>query len=94
MAKEIVMSMPELSSVGGAFLLYPAVRASKVLGREETLYIISVLNEIALDVPAAKPLAKHMTEFELDLPQKTELKSPFAQIYGDRCDITDKFMGI
>ena len=92
MAKEIVMSMPELSKVGGVFLLYPAVRAAKILSGKETEYVISVLEEMADDVPVAGPLAKHIMECELDPPAQPECKSPLMQIYGDSWDIQDSFM--
>jgi len=62
------MSMPSLFTSGGIFLLYPAMRAAKVLSREEKLYIVSMLNKISWEVPVATLLAKHVLEFEFNPP--------------------------
>lgn len=87
------MSMPSLSLAGAIFLLYPAVRAAKVLSREEKLYIVSVLNEMSIDVPVAGPLANHILEFEMDFPTREQCQTPLAQIYGDNWDIKGTFIG-
>jgi hypothetical protein len=68
LGKEIVMSMPSLASSGGLFLLYPAMKASKVLAREDKLYIISVLNRLSGEVPVASSLAAHVREYEMVVP--------------------------
>ena len=59
------MSMPSLFTSGGIFLLYPAMRAAKVLSPEEKLYIVSMLNRISMEVPVASLLANHVLEFEV-----------------------------
>jgi hypothetical protein len=70
LAKEIVMSLPGLNTTGGIFVLYPSMRASKVLGREEKLYIVRMLNKVAHEVPVARPLAMHIMEFEHEIPSE------------------------
>jgi len=77
------MSMPSLSTSGGIFLLYPAIRAAKVLDRQDKLYIVSMLNRVAPDVPVAGPLAMHILEFENDFPQLEHCQSPFAKKIWD-----------
>ena len=81
------MSMPGLSGAGAIFLLYPAMKAAKVLTRRETLYIVSVLNEISDEVPVAGPLAAHILECETEPPAREQCPTPLAQIYGDNWDI-------
>lgn len=80
MGREIVKSMPSLSTSGCIFLLYPAMRAAKVLSREDKLYIASMLHKIAFDVPVATHLAEHVLEFEFEPPTITlcrAVESPF-----------------
>jgi hypothetical protein len=60
--------MPALYNSGGIFILYPAMRAAKVLSREEKLYIVSMFHKIASEVPVAEGLADHVLEFETELP--------------------------
>ena len=68
--------MPSLFTYGGIFLLYPAMRATKVLGREEKLYIVSVLNKISADVPVATVLAQHVLQFEFNTPTGDQCTAP------------------
>lgn len=68
LAREIVMSMPSLSTPGGIFLLYPAMRAAKVLSARDREYISSMLSQVAMEVPVAGHLAVHVLEPEFDLP--------------------------
>jgi hypothetical protein len=59
--------------------LYPAIRAAKVLGKQEKLYIVSVLSKVAEEVPVAGPLAFHVLEFEDHVPLPEECKSPLSK---------------
>ena len=70
------MSMPSLFTSGGIFLLYPAMRASKVLSREEKLYIISMLNKLSREVPVAALLAAHVLGYEMHPPTEEQCKNP------------------
>lgn len=62
------------------------MRATKVLGREEKLYIVSMLNKIAADVPVASLLAKHVLQFEFDTPTGDQCRAPSdlwdIKVYG------------
>jgi hypothetical protein len=66
------MSMPSLSNSGGIFLLYPAMRAAKVVSREEKLYIVSMLNKISAEVPVAAALASLVLELEFNPPTEDQ----------------------
>ena len=80
------MSMPSLFTFGGIFLLYPAMRATKVLSREERLYVVSMLTKISVDVPVASLLASHVLEFGLNPPTEEQCKNPSGvwdiKVYG------------
>ena len=72
--------MPSLSTSEGIFLLYPAIRAAKVLSRKDKLFIVSILHKIAFDVPMAARLAEQVLEFEFEPPtimQCRAAESPF-----------------
>jgi hypothetical protein len=77
-AKDIIMSLPGLNTTGGIFVLYPAMRASKVVGREEKVYIMSMLNKVADEVPVARALAMHILEFEHEVPNE-KCQSPLSK---------------
>jgi hypothetical protein len=87
------MSLPTLSSAGGIFLLYPAMRAAKVLDREEKLYIVSILQQISVEVPVAAPLAAHILEFEFVPPTYEQCKIPLAKVWGEGWDTRGNFIG-
>jgi hypothetical protein len=93
LAKEIVMSFPSLTSVGGIFILYPAMRAAKVLGTAEKRYLISTLQKISREVPVAAPLAAHIMEFELGPPTDEMCNAPLAKVWGPYWDIKGNFLG-
>lgn len=84
------MSMPSLSlaNSGGLFLLYPSMGAVRVLGMEEKMYIITVLNNISSEVPVAEQLAKYILEFELN-PADQKCFSAKAHAYGNLCEDTE-----
>jgi hypothetical protein len=88
LAREIVMSMPSLYTSGGIFLLYPAMRAAKVLSREDKLYIVSMFHEIASEVPVADNLADYVLEFEMYVPSPQECRPP-ANVW----DIQESYIG-
>jgi hypothetical protein len=73
LGKEIVMSMPSLTT-GGIFLLYPAMRAAKVMSLDEKKYIMAMLRKMACDVPVASALADHIQDFEMEMltPQQCQ----------------------
>jgi hypothetical protein len=75
------MSMPSLSTSGGIFLLYPAVRAAKVMSREDKLFIVSMLRKVAFEVPVAAHLAEHVLEFEYELPTLEQCRFSFAKVW-------------
>lgn len=75
------MSMPSLSTSGGIFLLYPAMRAAKVMSREDKLFIVSMLHKIAFDVPVAAYLAEHVLEFEFEPPTLEQCRAPMAKVW-------------
>lgn len=52
------------------------MRATKVLGREEKLYIVSMLNKISRDVPVASLLAQHVLQFEFNIPTGDQCRGP------------------
>jgi hypothetical protein len=85
--------MPSLYTSGGIFLLYPAMRAAKVLSRADKLYIISMLNKVAYEVPVASLLAAHVMEFEMEPPSLEMCKAPLTNIYGDNWDTKGNFIG-
>jgi hypothetical protein len=87
------MSFPTLSSVGGIFILYPAMRAAKVLGTPEKQYIISILRKLSAEVPVAFPLAAHVMEFEMTSPTDEMCKAPLAKVWGPYWDIKGNFLG-
>jgi len=60
--------MPSLFTSGGIFLLYPAMRAAKVLPKDEKLYIVSMLKKISWEVPVAALLANHVLDIEFNPP--------------------------
>ena len=66
---------------GGIFLLYPAMRAAKVMSREDKLFIVSMLQQIAFDVPVAAHLAEHVLEFEFEPPTLEQCRTPFAKVW-------------
>jgi len=81
------MSMPSLSTAGGIFLLYPAMRAAKVLGRPDRAYVVNMLNKIAEDVPVASSLADHLLELEMlgdDPTQWLCNPSSMTMIFGEK----------
>jgi hypothetical protein len=67
------MSMPSLTT-GGIFLLYPAMRAAKVMPLAAKKYIMSMLRKMAYDVPVASALADHIQDFEMEMltPQQCQ----------------------
>lgn len=79
------MSIPSLYSGGSIFLLFPAMKAAKVLPRQDKLYIVSMLNKIALEVPVAARLAEHVLEFEMKVPTPEQCRLPPSlwDIQGD-----------
>jgi hypothetical protein len=81
--------MPSLSTSGGIFLLYPAMRAAKVLSREDKLFIVSMLHKIAFDVPVAVQLAEHVLEFEFEPPTIEQCRTPLPKIW----DIQGNYVG-
>ena len=87
------MSFPTLTSVGGIFILYPAMRAAKVLGTAEKRYIISILQKISNEVPVAAPLAAHVMEFEMAPPTDEMCNAPLAKVWGQYWDIKGNFLG-
>lgn len=87
------MSLPTLSTAGGIFLLYPVMRAAKVLDREEKLYLISVLLKLAAEVPVAAPLAAHIMEFEYEPPTYEQCRVPLANVWGEGWDTKGHFIG-
>jgi len=85
--------MPSLSTAGGIFLLYPAMRAAKVLGGQERTYVINMLNKIAADVPVASALADHLLELEMlgDDPTQWLCKPPgVSVIFGENWAILNR----
>jgi len=62
------------------------MRATKVLCREEKLYIVSMLNKISAEVPVAALLAKHVLEFEFNTPTDDQCRAPAElwdiKVYG------------
>lgn len=64
-ADEIVMSLPSLFK-GGAFLLYPARQAAKVLGRQHRKFIAQVLSRVAEEIPVAGYFAKNLIAEDAD----------------------------
>jgi hypothetical protein len=76
------MSMPSLFTSGGIFLLYPSMRAAKVLSSEEKLYIVSMLHRISWEVPVASLLANHVLEFELSPEQCKPVGVWDIKVYG------------
>lgn len=87
------MSLPTLSNAGGIFLLYPVMRAAKVLDREEKLYIVSILLKISDEVPVAAPLAGHVLEFEHEAPTYEQCRVPLAKVWGEGWDTKGNFIG-
>ena len=92
LAKEIVMSFPSLSVGGGIFLLYPAMRAAKVLSTPEKRYVISTLQKISTEVPVAGGLAAHIMEFEMGPPTEEMCSAPLGKIWGPYWDIKGNFL--
>lgn len=76
LAKEIVMSIPSLATTGGIFLLYPAMRAAKVLSKVEKDYIVLTLNRMASEVPVTVLLASHVLGFGDKIPTLGQCKLP------------------
>ena len=82
------MSMPALYPSGGIFILYPAMRAAKVLSQMEKLYIVSMFYKIASEVPVAEGLAEHVLEFETVIPTLEQCR-PRASLW----DINGGYVG-
>lgn len=80
------MSMPSLTT-GGIFLLYPAMRAAKVMSRADKVYIMTVLRKIAYDVPVASALADHILDFEFEPPTPEQCKRQMTKVW----DIQDGY---
>ena len=74
---------------GGIFLLFPAMRAAKVMSREDKLFIVSILHKIAFDVPVAAQLAEHVLEFEFEPPTPEQCRVPLAKVW----DIKGNYVG-
>jgi len=89
LGREIVTSMPSLSTSGGIFLLYPAMRAAKIMSREDKLFIVSMLRKVAFDVPVAAKLAEHVLEFEFKPPTPEQCRTQLAKVW----DIQGNYVG-
>jgi hypothetical protein len=97
MAKEIVMSLPALcrADAGGLFTLYPTMGAVRAVGKEEKMYIASVLNKVANEIPVARLLAEFITEFGLEEPAFTNCDVPaHERIYGEDAGATGDIMDL
>jgi hypothetical protein len=60
------MSMPSLYKAGAVFLIFPARKAAKVVGRQHKQYIIHMLMQMAVELPVAMVVANAL-QMEDDL---------------------------
>jgi len=74
------MSMPSLTA-GGIFLLYPAMRAAKVLSVRDKIYIMAMLRKLAYDVPVASALADHILDFQFEPPTPEQCKRNLTKVW-------------
>jgi hypothetical protein len=58
------MSIPSLYKKGAAFLIFPARQASYVVGRQDRRYIISILMEVADEIPIARAVGAVIQAFD------------------------------
>jgi hypothetical protein len=77
------MSMPSLTT-GVIFLLFPVMRAAKVMSRADKVYIMAMLRKLAYDVPVASALADHILDFEFEPPTPEQCKRQLTRVWDIR----------